>query len=164
MTTMTSFEPPQSGNVCSLQYSQQSVHLHLPASSKHPLLSSSSGRHRRIRESPLILSLPIHHIIQLIFHLPAPTPPSPAFAGGTPTPTPPITPANEDPPPLFSTPEGDEATEVSEDDDEVTDDGVGRRRLPARRGGAARGAAGIMPDVGRIPGEYRTGTVRGDGG
>jgi len=138
------------------------AHGPLLASSRRPLLSPSVRSYRRHHEPPLIFSLPLSHIIQLIFQLPSPTPPPPVLAGGTPVPV--ATPVTEEPPPLSSIQEGDEEAESSEEEEEEVVDGVGGGSPSSRRRGRMRGAAGIMPDVGRIPGEYRTGSGRGNGG
>ena len=59
-------------------------------------------------------------------------------------------------------PEEEELTGLLDDDDEVTD-GVGRGSPSARRGSRVRGVDGLIAEAGRIPGEYRVGTGRGNG-
>lgn len=133
------------------------------ASSLHPLLSTSTP-YRRIHEPPLIFSLPLPHIIQLIFHLPAPTPTPPAFAGGTPLPSPLPTPTTDEPTSILSNlPEAGEEAEMSEDEEEVGHR-MGGGSPSSRRRGRVRGAAGLMPEVGRIPGEYQLRSGSGNGG
>ncbi|WVQ93088.1 hypothetical protein IAU59_000152 [Kwoniella sp. CBS 9459] len=109
-----------------------------------PAASDSSSR-IRITEPPLIFSLPLKHILNLVFRLPAPLPPPRAFSGGTPQPTPPVTP----PAPASAT---------IPSDDELADSSAQVRR----EGAGARGIVGSEgATVGRIPGEYR---AEGTGG
>ena len=102
-------------------------------------------------------------MVQLIFQLPALVSPPPAFTNGTPAHTTPIRPEPAEPilPPTI--PEAHESTGFSDEDDEVTD-GAGRRSPSARRGSRVRDAAGLVPEVGRIPGEYHVGAGEGNGG
>ncbi|WVF65415.1 hypothetical protein IAT40_000142 [Kwoniella sp. CBS 6097] len=112
-----------------------------------PSESASTSR-IRITEPPLIFSLPLKHIINLVFRLPAPLPPPRAFSGGTPQPTPPVTPPA---PPAATMPSEDELAESSA---QVRREGLGIR-------GAGVGGEGGGTGVGRIPGEYR---AEGNGG
>ncbi|KAK8844044.1 hypothetical protein IAR55_006838 [Kwoniella newhampshirensis] len=117
----------------------------------------------RISEPPLIFSLPLRHIVNLILYLPAPPPPPRAFSGGTPlagTPqtSPPITPATALPPTLPTVAEVDEGEE-----------GVVYSRESLQRASLAvvmdmDGDSIDGLDTGRIPGEYRTGEGRGNVG
>ncbi|OCF35696.1 hypothetical protein I316_02751 [Kwoniella heveanensis BCC8398] len=107
---------------------------------------SGSGSSSRIRiaEPPLIFSLPLRHITNLVFRLPAPLPPPRAFSGGTPQPTPPVTPPA---PPAATMPSEDVLADNSA---QVRREGLGVRGTDAGSG-----------SVGRIPGEYR---AEGNGG
>ena len=128
----------------------------------HPLLSAGPSISRRVREPPLIFSISLPHMLDLIFHLPAPPTPTPAFAGGTPMASPTPTPTIErqlpnffaaaSVPPFTSLPPSS-AGVVGETREEQTDSDteVGGRSPSGRR---ARGAMGMMPDIGRIPGDY----------
>nr|XP_031861519.1 uncharacterized protein CI109_003123 [Kwoniella shandongensis]KAA5528591.1 hypothetical protein CI109_003123 [Kwoniella shandongensis] len=121
---------------------------------------SSSSVNPRVSEPPLILSLSLRHILNLIFYLPAPAGPPRAFSGGTPlagTPqtSPPITP-----------PTAPHATmpSIPEEGDGVVDSREVLRRasLAAAAAAAATNSRGDdhPTSTGRIPGEYRS----GDGG
>ncbi|WRT69195.1 uncharacterized protein IL334_006179 [Kwoniella shivajii] len=95
----------------------------------------------RITEPPLIFSLPLRHILSLIFKLPSPLPPPRAFSGGTPISTPPITPPVV---PLARMPDivdGD----LHETSSEVRREGLGLHGVGAES----------EEGLGRIPGEYR---------
>ncbi|ORY33122.1 hypothetical protein BCR39DRAFT_521365 [Naematelia encephala] len=127
------------------------------SSERTKLLSTSAPKRRRLREPPLIFSLSLSHLINLIVYLPSPNPPPRAFSGGTPSATPPQTPGGTSP--LLAT--TDLPTDGESDEE---NDAAGARSPSGRRARRSRGAAGVVGDIGPIPGEYRTGTGRGDGG
>ncbi|WVR08948.1 hypothetical protein IAU60_006007 [Kwoniella sp. DSM 27419] len=89
----------------------------------------------RIREPPLIFSLSLKHVLDLILRLPAPLPPPRAFSGGTPLNTPPLTPAIG-------------PTRIVPPVDNVPANGAEVRS-------GSLGLSGAEDTVGRIPGEYR---------
>ncbi|KAI9636800.1 uncharacterized protein MKK02DRAFT_45507 [Dioszegia hungarica] len=60
-------------------------------SERDRLLSQSTPSRRRAREPPRIVSLSLPHLLHVIMHLPAPTPPRPFIAGATPAASPPVT-------------------------------------------------------------------------
>lgn len=126
-----------------------------------PLSTRASSRGtQRIREPPLIFSLSLSHIISLVFRLSSPSPPPPAFAGGTPLPSPP--PSPHSPRATLSSahvPASPPLDGGDHDDDEDDEHGASpSSRRTARR---LRGSGG---DVGRIPGDYWLGSRRGDQG
>ncbi|RSH95191.1 hypothetical protein EHS25_000277 [Saitozyma podzolica] len=127
-----------------------------------PLATRASSRGtQRIREPPLIFSLSFSHILSLVFRLSSPSPPPPAFAGGTPLPSPPPSPpraphANLSSAHVPATPPSDGGDHEDDEDDEHGASPSSRRT--ARR---LRGSGG---DVGRIPGDYWLGSRRGDQG
>ena len=139
-----------------------------PASPRSRLLSSTPPSHSSSRrEPPLIFSLSLPHLINLIFYLPAPPPPPRTFSGGTPATTPPQTPAAPDAgqiPPTTAAPDTAATADaahgsVNRDGNEGEDEGDGETSPSSRR--IRRGAAGLMPDVGPIPGDYWVRNSRG---
>ncbi|ORX39159.1 hypothetical protein BD324DRAFT_618685 [Kockovaella imperatae] len=144
--------------------------------------SSPSSSASRIREPPLIFSLTLPHILNLVFRLPPPPQPRPSFAGGTPAPSPRTATrslrslSTSAPQPASSTRTlGAGASPVTpparprgsneEPDGEETEDEQGDES-PTQLGRSPRGAASLVPDVGRIPGDYWVDSdrSRGNGG
>ncbi|WWC72978.1 uncharacterized protein I206_106942 [Kwoniella pini CBS 10737] len=95
----------------------------------------------RIHEPPLIFTLPLRHILRLMWNLPSPSPPPRAFSGGTPISTPPLTPA------ASSLPRISDPDPPQDDRTESRQSGLGL--IGTQAGGSE------SEGPGRIPGDYR---------
>lgn len=138
------------GGSCSLLQPKRALLTDCSASARERLLSSNTGPPRiRIRDPPLVLNMSLQHYFRLLWRLPAPPPPAPAFAGGTPMPSPPQSPAS--PARVLATDDEDGSDEEPSPTSEATSPRATRQ---GRR---------IDAEVGRIPGDYWVASTRGNG-
>ncbi|TXT09061.1 hypothetical protein VHUM_02535 [Vanrija humicola] len=128
-----------------------------------PRLSSFGSRSIRGRRTdvPLIFTISLSHLFNLLFRLPPPTPPPRLFSGGTPLNTPPVTPrASQSGMASISA-----ALAAAQARTEVRQSTAAQRLTETQALGAAGSNDGGSPEdrggSGRIPGDYWTTRVHG---